>query len=70
MRLPKEFAFAGSEVLISREGDRVVLEAVTPQPPVKTIGDLMQHLADLDTQPSKLRRPPQPAMPPVLRLDD
>jgi len=32
VRLPKEFRFEGTEVLVSRQGDKVVLEPVTPPP--------------------------------------
>jgi antitoxin VapB len=33
IRLPKEFRFAGEEVLISRDGDRVILEPDSGWPP-------------------------------------
>ena len=70
VRLPKEFSFEGTEVLISRDGDRVVLEAALAQPHVKTMGDLMQHLANLHPEASKLRRPSQPVMPTVSQWND
>jgi len=33
VRLPKAFRFEGTEVRVSRDGDRVVLEPLTPRPP-------------------------------------
>lgn len=59
VRLPKEFRFAGTEVRIHREGDRVVLE---PNPRI----DVEEWLSKLD----EFRREPfmpegrqQPALP-------
>jgi antitoxin VapB len=43
VRLPKEFRFEGSEVLISKVGDKVILEPVK-KPPI----DLDKFWADLD----------------------
>lgn len=39
VRLPKEFRFEGSEVQISREGERVILE------PVQAEGDWVDEIA-------------------------
>lgn len=39
VRIPREFEFAGSEVLISKDGDRLVLE------PIKRSSDLAALLA-------------------------
>lgn len=32
VRLPKEFRFEGSEVRVSRQGDKVILEPLAPPP--------------------------------------
>ena len=54
VRLPKEFRFEGSEVKISREGDRVILE------PVAEEGDWIDQIAgkfDEDFARLALERP-------------
>ena len=70
VRLPKEFAFEGTEVLISREGNRVILCSKEKQAKPKTIGELMRHIAAAFPGPSELERPPQPPMPPSPNFDD
>ena len=63
VRLPKEFAFEGKEVTISKEGDRVILEPRRTRP--KTLGDLLDEIWAAYPEPSTIERPPQPAMPPA-----
>lgn len=70
VRLPKEFAFEGTEVLISREGNRVILCSKEQRAKPKTIGELMRHIATAFPEPSELERPPQPPMPPSPSFDD
>jgi virulence-associated protein VagC len=70
VRLPKEFAFEGTEVLVSREGDRVLIQAKVAKSKVRTLGDLIRHMAKLYPEPCELVRPPQPPMPPAPSLDD
>lgn len=43
VRLPKEFRFEGSEVMVSKRGDKVILE-----PLVKPAIDIEQFWAELD----------------------
>jgi len=63
VRLPKEFAFEGKEVTISKEGDRVILEPRRNRP--KTMGDLLDEIWAAYPEPSTIERPPQPPMPPA-----
>ena len=41
VRLPKKFRFEGSEVLIEKRGDAVILR---PRPKVKTLADLARYM--------------------------
>ena len=68
VRLPKEFRFDGSEVRIRRDGDRVVLEPVRPQP---TFGP--EFWARIDRLRDEAGEdfpdlPPQPPMPDPIEL--
>ncbi len=63
VRLPKEFAFEGKEVTISKEGDRVILEPLRNRP--KTLGDLLDEIWAAYPEPSTIERPQQPPMPPA-----
>ncbi len=45
VRLPKAFRFEGTEVMIEKHGDDVVLRAV-PTAKFKTFAEIARHLAD------------------------
>ncbi len=45
VRLPKAFRFEGTEVLIEKDGDSVILKP-KPKPAFKTLGDFARHLAE------------------------
>ncbi len=64
VRLPKEFRFAGTEVKVSRDGDRVVLE------PVTQVFDVKSWLAGLDDMGARDFLPDGVPEPPPLGPDD
>jgi antitoxin VapB len=68
VRLPKEFRFAGGEVRIRKEGDRVILE------PVERDWDAfwarMDQLAEEAGEPFPYPPRDQPAPPPKANFDD
>lgn len=69
VRLPKEFRFEGTEVLVSREGDRVVLEpAAPPRFDVRAWLASVHEAAGGEFLPEG--RPEQPPMPPDEDLFD
>lgn len=43
VRLPKDFRFQGTEVLVERQGETVVLRP-KPRPKLKTLADLTRHM--------------------------
>ncbi len=45
VRLPKAFRFPGSEVLVERRGDEVVLRSKS-RPAFKTLADVARHMAE------------------------
>jgi antitoxin VapB len=45
VRLPKEYRFPGSEVVVTRRGDAVILRA-KPAPEVNTLADVAKYMAD------------------------
>ncbi|ATC23343.1 antitoxin [Caulobacter vibrioides] len=47
VRLPKAFRFEGAEVMVTREGDKVILEPVGPKP-ARTAEDLAAMWARID----------------------
>ena len=61
VRLPKEFRVAVSELRISRDGDRIVLEPVKPAFDVKAWRVSLRELGAKDFLPEG--RPEQPPMP-------
>jgi antitoxin VapB len=62
VRLPKAFRFEGSEVRVSRIGDKVILEPITPAPfGVKEWRARLRALGAADFLPEG--RPDQPAIP-------
>lgn len=46
VRLPKEFRFPGSEVVVEKRGEEVVLRPV-PQRKLRTLGDVARYMASL-----------------------
>ena len=62
VRLPKEFRFEGTEVRVSRIGDKVILEAVKKPPfNVKAWRERLRAMGAADFLPGG--RPQQPPMP-------
>ncbi len=62
VRLPKEFRFDGSEVRVSRQGNKVILEPVEPAPfDIKAWRAEVRALGGRDFLPEG--RPEQPPMP-------
>ena len=62
VRLPKEFRFEGSEVRVSRVGDKVILQPLEKQPfDVKAWREKLRFLGSADFLPEG--RPEQPPMP-------
>lgn len=57
VRIPKEWEISGDEVIVSREGRRLVLEPVT-RPPLETVLAELPNLAD-DLGPIE-DAPPEP----------
>ena len=62
VRLPKEFRFAGNEVTVRRDGEKVILEQVKKRRWPK---DFFGKIRITD---ATFRRPPQPRTPPVKSL--
>ena len=63
VRLPKEFRFEGNEVLIRREGDLVILEAI------KKRGWPSGFFAKIRVNYDSFARPVQPLVPPIVASD-
>lgn len=62
VRLPKEFRFEGTEVRVSRIGDKVILEPMEKRPfDVKAWRERLRALGSTDFLPEG--RPEQPPMP-------
>ena len=62
VRLPQAYAFAGEEVRIRCEGERVILEPIAPRTNDRGWPD--GYFARLDELgPSAIQRPPQPPTP-------
>jgi antitoxin VapB len=57
VRLPKAFRFAGSEVLIEKHGDEVVLRPVTPAR-FKSFAEIARHLAENFPDTDDFSEPP------------
>ena len=45
VRLPKAFRFEGTEVLIEKQGDEVILQP-KPKPKLKTLSDVARYFAE------------------------
>ncbi len=60
MRLPKAFRFEGSEVLVEKRGDEVVLKAM-PRPELRSVNDVARyfanHFPEVSDFPDPLPRP-------------
>ena len=57
MRLPRAFRFSGSEVLIEKHGDEVVLKPITPAK-FKSFTEVARHLAENFPDASAFPEPP------------
>ncbi len=57
VRLPKAFRFSGSEVLIEKHGDEVVLRPVTPGR-FKSFTEIARHLAENFPDAGEFPEPP------------
>lgn len=58
VRLPKAFRFPGTEVIVERRGDEVVLKP-KKRPPLKTWADVARHLSQFGTDfPNRAEQPP------------
>lgn len=69
VRLPKAYRFEGSEVLIWRDGPRVVLEPIPTR--VRTQADLdamWARIAALDSEDDPLPEPPPQSIDPIAPL--
>ena len=68
VRLPKEFRFAGSEVKVSKVGDRVILEPLAKERPLP-IWDAIDALGDEPFMPEG-REQPHAAVDPAVSFDE
>ena len=59
VRLPKAFRFPGSEVLVEKKGDSVVLRP-KPHPRFKNLGDVARYMATIKGSVTFPDRPVQP----------
>ena len=59
VRLPKEFRFSGSEVRVTKVGDRVILEPITVSKEIPW--DLIDSLGDRPFMPNGREQPAMPA---------
>jgi antitoxin VapB len=57
VRLPKEFRFEGTEVLIEKHGDEVVLKPV-PHPELRTFVEIARYLAEKFPDAGDFPEPP------------
>jgi antitoxin VapB len=57
VRLPKAYRFEGSEVRITRVGDKVILEPLTPGP---VPWDVIDRTGDSPFMPEGREQPPMP----------
>ena len=57
VRLPKAFRFTGSEVLIEKHGDEVVLRPLSPTQ-FKSFTQIARHLAEKFPDPDEFPEPP------------
>jgi antitoxin VapB len=62
VRLPKELRFAGREVMVRKDGERVILEPVKPD---KWPEGFFEKIRITDP---KFKRAPQPKSPPAKKL--
>ena len=57
VRLPKAFRFSGTEVIIEKHGDEVLLKPVLP-PRFKSFSGIARHLAETYPDPAEFPEPP------------
>ena len=57
MRIPKAFRFDGTEVLIEKHGDQVVLKPV-PKPKFRSFTEIASYLAEKFPDPEDFPGPP------------
>ncbi|MCB1212202.1 MAG: AbrB/MazE/SpoVT family DNA-binding domain-containing protein [Verrucomicrobiales bacterium] len=57
VRLPRAFRFSGTEVLIERQGEYVVLKAI-PKPNFATFAEIAQNLAERFPDSTDFPEPP------------
>lgn len=57
VRLPRAFRFSGSEVLIEKHGDEVVLKPITPAK-FKSFTEIARHLAENFPDQEEFPAPP------------
>ncbi|MCX6937388.1 MAG: AbrB/MazE/SpoVT family DNA-binding domain-containing protein [Verrucomicrobia bacterium] len=57
IRLPKAFRFTGSEVVIEKQGDDVLLRPV-PKPSFRTFTEIARHLAEKFPEADDFPAPP------------
>jgi antitoxin VapB len=60
VRIPREFEFASTEVLITREGARIVLEPVPAKPSLLDVLRRLPRLPDHEQLPDIPDYPPEP----------
>ena len=59
VRLPKAFRFEGTEVLIEKREDTVILRPVSSSPPdLRTVGDVSRYFSEQDADASSFPEPP------------
>lgn len=66
VRLPKEFRFLGTEVLITKVGERLILEPATPVPRGPMPWALIDSIGDRDFMAGGREQPEMPPDPPSL----
>jgi len=64
VRLPKAYRMPGTEVRVTKVGNRVILEPIGPQTTAMP-WDLIDSLGDRPFMPQGREQPPMPADPPI-----
>ncbi|MBN8246311.1 MAG: AbrB/MazE/SpoVT family DNA-binding domain-containing protein [Verrucomicrobia bacterium] len=59
VRLPKAFRFSGTEVLIEKREDAVILRPVSSPPSdLRTVGDVSRYFSEQDADAASFPEPP------------